>query len=139
MPDLRSIAKEVKAPQNGQTCRFRSRLPTPTKLACEILSWRTQSFWRNAYHLVFTLEQEHNLGMRLRHPPRKGSGGDNFKMHLVPCSCGATFAVSEDYDRKGTTWSRFLICPNCGKRHDPKNPLLELGFHREGYWKVDKC
>jgi hypothetical protein len=24
------------------------------------------------------------------------------KMFLVPCSCGTTFAVSENYDRQGT-------------------------------------
>ena len=62
-----------------------------------------------------------------------------FRMHLVPCSCGASFAVAEDYDRNGTQWSRYLTCPNCGKRHDPKNRLLELGFHAPGYWKVDNC
>jgi len=32
-----------------------------------------------------------------------------------------------------------MICPTCGKRHDPKNRLLELGYQAEGYWKVDKC
>jgi hydrogenase maturation factor HypF (carbamoyltransferase family) len=62
-----------------------------------------------------------------------------FKMFLIPCSCGKTFAVSEDHDRHGTNWSRYLICPNCGKRHDPKNRLIELGYHPEGYWKVDAC
>jgi hydrogenase maturation factor HypF (carbamoyltransferase family) len=61
------------------------------------------------------------------------------RMFLVPCSCGATFAVSEEYDRRGTNWSRYLICPSCGKRHDPKNRLLELGYHADGYWKVDRC
>jgi hypothetical protein len=61
------------------------------------------------------------------------------RMLLVPCSCGATFAVAENYDRQGTAWSRYLICPVCGKRHDPKNRLLHLGYHREGYWKVDEC
>jgi len=60
-------------------------------------------------------------------------------MFLVPCSCGATFAVSDTYDRQGTDWSRYLLCPNCGKRHDPKNRLLSLGYHREGYWKVNGC
>lgn len=62
-----------------------------------------------------------------------------FRMYLVPCSCGATFAVSDQYDRQGTQWSRYLLCPNCGKRHDPKNRLLQLGYHREGYWGVDEC
>ena len=60
-------------------------------------------------------------------------------MFLVPCSCGTTFAVAEDYDRKSTAWSRYLKCPGCGKRHDPKNRLLQVGYQREGYWKVDEC
>jgi len=60
-------------------------------------------------------------------------------MCLVPCSCGASFAVADNYDRHGTQWSRYLTCPNCGKRHDPKNRLLELGYQSDGYWKVDKC
>jgi hypothetical protein len=50
-----------------------------------------------------------------------------------------SFAVAPDYDRRGTNWGRFLICPQCGKRHDPKNRLLELGYQSAGYWKVDKC
>jgi hydrogenase maturation factor HypF (carbamoyltransferase family) len=63
----------------------------------------------------------------------------SLRMFLVPCSCGVSFAVSEKYDREGTQWHRFLVCPNCGKRHDPKNRLLQLGYHREGYWRVDGC
>ena len=62
-----------------------------------------------------------------------------FRMFLIPCSCGTTFAVAENYDRHGTAWSRYMICPGCGKRHDPKNRLLQMGFHPEGYWKVDDC
>lgn len=62
-----------------------------------------------------------------------------FKMFLVPCSCGRTFAVSEHYDHRGTGWHQYLICPQCGKRHDPKNRLLQLGYQAEGYWKVDDC
>jgi hydrogenase maturation factor HypF (carbamoyltransferase family) len=64
---------------------------------------------------------------------------ERLRMFVVPCSCGITFSVAEDYDRRGTTWSRYLICPNCGKRHDPKNRLLELRYQADGYWKVDKC
>jgi hypothetical protein len=63
----------------------------------------------------------------------------SFRMFLVPCSCGTTFAVAENYDHQGTAWSRYLKCPGCGKRHDPKNRLLQMGFHPEGYWKVDDC
>jgi hypothetical protein len=63
----------------------------------------------------------------------------SFRMLLVPCSCGNSFAVSEDYDRQGTQWSRYLTCPHCGKRHDPKNRLLQLGYRREGYWRVEDC
>jgi hypothetical protein len=61
------------------------------------------------------------------------------RMYLVPCSCGKSFAVAENYDRQGTQWSRYLACPNCGKRHDPKNRLLQLGYQKAGYWGVDKC
>jgi hypothetical protein len=61
------------------------------------------------------------------------------KMFVVPCSCGTTFAVAENYDRQGTAWGRYLKCPNCEKRHDPKNRLLQLGYQRAGYWKVDEC
>jgi hypothetical protein len=78
-----------------------------------------------------------------RHRPasesKEKSRSKRFVMHLVPCSCGMTFAVSADYDRRGTSWSRYISCPNCGKRHDPKNRLLELGYQSDGYWKVDKC
>ncbi len=63
----------------------------------------------------------------------------SLRMFLVPCSCGTTFAVAENYDHQGTAWSRYLPCPGCGKRHDPKNRLLQIGFHAEGYWKVDEC
>ena len=62
-----------------------------------------------------------------------------FRMFLIPCSCGTTFAVSEEYDRKGSGWSRYKPCPNCGKRHDPKNRVLELGYQTDGYWQVEKC
>jgi hypothetical protein len=61
------------------------------------------------------------------------------RMFLIPCSCGRTFAVAENYDHQGTAWSGYLICPGCEKRHDPKNRLLQMGFHAEGYWKVDEC
>jgi len=61
------------------------------------------------------------------------------KMFLVPCSCGTTFAVAENYDRQGTAWGRYLPCPSCGKRHDPKNRLLQMGYQRDGFWKVDEC
>jgi hydrogenase maturation factor HypF (carbamoyltransferase family) len=67
------------------------------------------------------------------------TGSDPFRMFLVPCSCGTTFAVSEHYDRHGSQWGRFLMCPNCGKRHDPKNRLLQLGYHHQGFWGVDSC
>jgi hydrogenase maturation factor HypF (carbamoyltransferase family) len=60
-------------------------------------------------------------------------------MFMVPCSCGTTFAVVKNYDHHGTAWNRYLLCPNCGKRHDPKNRLLQVGYHHEGYWKVDEC
>jgi hypothetical protein len=32
----------------------------------------------------------------------------------------------------------FLPCHGCGKRHDPRNRLLRLGYHQEGFWTVDE-
>jgi hydrogenase maturation factor HypF (carbamoyltransferase family) len=58
-------------------------------------------------------------------------------MYLIPCSCGTSFVVSENYDRQGTHLRSYLICPQCGKRHDPKNRILQLGYQRNGYWKVE--
>ena len=72
-------------------------------------------------------------------PSSNAKTSSALKVLLVPCSCGSIFAVSETCDQWGTAWSRFLPCPNCGKRHDPKNRLLQVGHHREGYWQVDEC
>ncbi len=72
-------------------------------------------------------------------PQNMSTDSKRLKMYLVPCSCGTTFVVSENYDRQGTAWSRYLKCPSCGKLHDPKNRLLQLGYQRAGYWKVDEC
>ncbi|MGA9977790.1 MAG: hypothetical protein WBQ08_04085 [Candidatus Sulfotelmatobacter sp.] len=71
--------------------------------------------------------------------PRDQKRQPALKMFLVPCSCGTTFAVAENYDRQGTAWGRYLPCPTCGKRHDPKNRLLQMGYQRDGFWKVDEC
>jgi hydrogenase maturation factor HypF (carbamoyltransferase family) len=64
---------------------------------------------------------------------------NKFRMFLIPCSCGASFAVSEDYDRKGMHIRSFIPCPNCGKRHDPRNRLLQLDYQQENFWKVGGC
>ena len=72
-------------------------------------------------------------------PAQADKGPASLRMFLVPCSCGTSFAVAENYDRPGTEWSRYLACPNCGERHDPKNRLLQLGYRREGFWGVDDC
>ena len=69
-----------------------------------------------------------------REEPKK-----KFRMLLIPCSCGASFAVSEDYDRKGMHIRSFIPCPNCGKRHDPRNRLLHLDNQEERFWKVGGC
>jgi hypothetical protein len=94
---------------------------------------------RRAFHIptapaTATLSQNPNpKGAFLPHPlsPSSGSSFDwkrlkNPRMFLIPCSCGASFAVSEDYDRKGMHLRSFIPCPNCGKRHDPRNRLLTL-------------
>jgi hypothetical protein len=67
------------------------------------------------------------------------SGEAGLRMFLVPCSCGTTFAVAPDYDRGGTTYSRYLPCPACGKRHDPKNRVLQLSYQAGKYWSVEEC
>jgi hydrogenase maturation factor HypF (carbamoyltransferase family) len=60
-------------------------------------------------------------------------------MFLIPCSCGSTFAVSEGFDRHGTDLRSFLPCPDCGKRHDPRNRLLRLDYQEEQFWKIAGC
>jgi len=67
------------------------------------------------------------------------TGKKSLRMFLIPCSCGASFAVAEDYDRRGMHMRSFIPCPNCGKRHDPRNRVLHLACHRERFWTVDDC
>jgi hypothetical protein len=74
--------------------------------------------------------------MKKQQRPEKGK---NFRMFLIPCSCGASFAVSDDYDRKGMHLRSFIPCPNCGKRHDPRNRLVRLDYQEEQFWKVSGC
>ena len=69
---------------------------------------------------------------------KSAASPERIEVYLVPCSCGAAFAVSPAYDQHGSNWGRFLTCPQCGKRHDLRNRLLHLGYYREGYWKVDE-
>ena len=57
------------------------------------------------------------------------------RMFLIPCSCGASFAVAADYDRRGMHIRSFIPCPRCGKRHDPRNRLLTLDYQDERFWK----
>ena len=61
------------------------------------------------------------------------------RMLLIPCSCQTTFAVAENYDRRGMQLRSFIPCPNCGKRHDPRNRLLTLDYQEERFWKVGGC
>jgi hydrogenase maturation factor HypF (carbamoyltransferase family) len=61
------------------------------------------------------------------------------RMFLIPCSCGTTFAISEDFDRLGTHIRSFIPCPGCGKRHDPKNRVLRMDYNRERFWNVNGC
>ena len=63
----------------------------------------------------------------------------NLRMFLIPCSCGASFAVPDDYDHKGMHIRSFIPCPSCGKRHDPRNRLLHLDYQQERFWKVGGC
>jgi hydrogenase maturation factor HypF (carbamoyltransferase family) len=72
-------------------------------------------------------------------PEKKSSEPKEFRMLLIPCSCGTSFAVSEDYDHKGMHLRSFIPCPNCGKRHDPRNRLLHLDYQDERFWTVGEC
>ncbi|MGA9642704.1 MAG: hypothetical protein WBQ72_15010 [Terriglobales bacterium] len=69
----------------------------------------------------------------------RADSGKDVRMFLIPCSCGASFAVAENYDRQGMHLRSFIPCPKCGKRHDPRNRLLRLGYHPERFWTVDDC
>jgi len=64
---------------------------------------------------------------------------EHLRVLLIPCSCGVSFTVSETYDRQGMHLRSFIPCPQCGKRHDPRNRLLRLGYHQERFWTVDDC
>ena len=68
-------------------------------------------------------------------PPVK----QKLRMLLIPCSCQTTCAVSENHDGQGMHLRSFLACPNCGKRHDPRNRLLTLDYQAERFWKVGGC
>jgi hypothetical protein len=63
----------------------------------------------------------------------------NPRILLIPCSCGDTFTVGADYDRSGMHLRSFIPCAKCGKRHDPLNRLLRLGYQQEHFWAVDGC
>ena len=38
----------------------------------------------------------------------EAAGKKNLCMFLIPCSCGASFAVTEDYDRRGMHLRSFI-------------------------------
>ena len=74
------------------------------------------------------------MARRTKKPPP-----EPLQVLMVPCSCGTTFSVAKGDNREGVSWSRFLVCPKCGKRHDPRNRLLHLGYQQERFWKVEEC
>jgi len=76
---------------------------------------------------------------KTKSPPKQAEAEKHFRMLLIPCSCGATFAVSEDFDCRGMELRSYIPCPNCGKRHDPRNRLLSLDYQEEQFWKVAGC
>jgi hydrogenase maturation factor HypF (carbamoyltransferase family) len=81
----------------------------------------------------------HSLAKELEKELSKKKDPPPLRLFMVPCSCGTTFAVPEKYDQQGTAWTRYLICPGCKKRHDPKNRLLRVGYQDRGFWQVDGC
>ena len=42
-----------------------------------------------------------NASAQPKQRPRKGAESKPLRMYLVPCSCGLSFAVTADYDRRG--------------------------------------
>jgi len=72
-------------------------------------------------------------------PPKASKPDLPVNVYLVPCSCGTTFSVAPGYDQHGSRWSRFLACPNCDKKHDPRNRVLRLGYRSGKFWTVDDC
>jgi hydrogenase maturation factor HypF (carbamoyltransferase family) len=68
--------------------------------------------------------------------PEESTG---FRMFLIPCSCGTSFSVAANFDRRGMHLRSFIPCPKCGKRHDPRNRLLRLDYQDEHFWKVGGC
>jgi len=87
----------------------------------------------------FASDRRPRTTMKRRESKDEAENKKNFRMFLIPCSCGASFAVTEDYDRKGMHIRSFIPCPNCGKRHDPRNRLLTLDYQEERFWKVGGC
>ena len=75
----------------------------------------------------------------MKRTPKEREQQVHLRMFLLPCSCGTTFAIAENFDRQGTHIRSFLPCPNCGKRHDPKNRVLRMDYSVERFWKVDGC
>jgi len=75
----------------------------------------------------------------VKHKQERDDAAKQPRMFLIPCSCGTTFAIAEDFDRRGTHIRSFLPCPNCGKRHDPKNRVLRMDYNRARFWNVDGC
>jgi hypothetical protein len=63
----------------------------------------------------------------------------DINIYLLPCSCGTTFSVAPDYDRHGSHWTRFLTCPGCGKKHDPRHRLVRMAYRPAKFWTVDEC
>ena len=77
--------------------------------------------------------------MKKKAAPEDQEQPKHLPMFLIPCRCGTTFAIAEDFDRQGTHIRSFLPCPNCGRRHDPRNRVLRMDYSPERFWKVDGC
>ncbi len=63
----------------------------------------------------------------------------DLKLYLVPCSCAVHSRSRKTTIVRGLPWGRYLKCPSCGKRHDPKTAFCNSAFNVAGTGKVDGC
>jgi hypothetical protein len=54
------------------------------------------------------------------------------RMFLIPCSCGTTFAIAEDFDRQGTHMaSQLPSLLGCSQAPRPPEPRLRMDYNQE--------
>jgi len=62
--------------------------------------------------------------MKRSTPKDEAGGKKNLRMFFIPCSCGASFAVAGDYDRRGCTSAASFPAPTAAS----------VTTHAIGFW-----